>query len=354
MTLSFDTLAEYQAAKQQGGEIYEAVIASERYTATAVSYIASLGRSVIDGKNVIVARSQGQPGDVLLWRTADAQFFWLKSYVPVSAWDAAYIGQLVCDTTQLASAGYVPCGVMLYRVGRRAAVLSLSDVASAAWGPASLVPDVATFPTITRADGAGVESVSLNLYQAEKVVSAVDPVLMPVLRSDWDAMVSAALQGLTASGSFTGGGWSTAGGVASLTFTLGTEQKTIDPAIYDFCYDDFYLSEVVVRPDLPLAGPQNTGAAVFMASAAFLCASYGIVSIPDLAPARWWLPSIGDFCHTLPDFLSRKGTLPSGTLWSSDQVDASRAWAASLQGAIGFAEDKTAAHGVRALTNIQI
>lgn len=353
MTLSYDTIADYQAAKQQGGEIYEAVIVSERYTATAVSYIASLGRSVLDGKNVIVTREQGQPGDVLLWRTADAQFFWLKSYVPVSAWDSAYIGQIVCDTTQLASAGYVPCGVMLYRVGRRAAVLSLSDVASAAWGPASLLPDVATFPTITRADGAGVESVSLNLYQAEKVVSAVDTVLMPVLRSDWDAMVSAALQGLTASGSFTGGDWSTAGGVASLTFTLGTEPKTIDPAIYDFCYDDFYLSEVIVRPDLPLAGPQNTGA-IIAAGGSSACASYGFASIPDLVAGRWWMPSIGDFCNTLPDFLSRKGTLPSGTLWSSDQVDASRAWAASLQGALSFAEDKTAAHGVRALTKILI
>lgn len=353
MTLSFDTIADYQAAKQQGGEIYEAVIASDRYTATAVSYIASLGRSVLDGKNVIVTRAQGQPGDVLLWRTADAQFFWLKSYVPVSAWDAAYIGQIVCDTTQLASAGYVPCGVMLYRVGRRAAVLSLSDVTSAAWGPASLVPNVATFPTLTRADGAGVESVSLNLYQAEKVVSAVDPVLMPVLRSDWDAMVSAALRGITASGSFTGGGWSTAGGVASLTFTIGTEQKTINPADYSFNYNDFYGDNVSVWDSVPPIGPQNTGA-LLAAGGSSACASYGFASIPDLVAGRWWMPSFADLRYAFILSLSDKGTLPSGTLWSSDQVDASRAWAASLQGALGFAEDKTAAHGVRALTNIQL
>lgn len=363
MVLSFPTVASYQAAKAQGGAIYNAVLGGGRYTASVASYIAEIGRSVIDALNLVVPRSQGQPGDVLLYRTADAQYFWLKVRNPSASWSAALLGQTVYDQAKLASAGYVEVGFMLYRRNRSCAVLSLADIGSAAWASASgLVPNVATGTLIDIGTGTQAASAAFDLATAEQ--GSINDVTLPVSRSVWENVIASTVSGASASGSFTNGSWTTTGGVASITYLLHDTSFTINPADYAFDFDEWWKLCVRAKRDASSGiaslaqAQQNTGALVAAGGkpAASACRNYGLSGVPAFVAGRWHQPSVSDFVAAMPSLslLRDKGVLPSSRLWTSDQADDTLAWAVDFSNGRILTETKTTSRPVRAIAHIEI
>ena len=363
MVLSFPTVAAYQAAKAQGGAIYSAVLGGDRYTASCASYIAEIGRSVIEALNIVVPRSQGQPGDVLLYRTADAQYFWLKNRTPAASWSAALLGQTVYDQTKLASAGYVEVGLMLYRRNRSCAILSLTDIASSAWASASgLVTNVATDTHIDIGTGTPESSAAFDLFTAEQ--GSINDVTLPVSRSIWDAVVASAVSGASGSGSFTNGSWTTTGGVTSITYQLHGSSVTINPKDYAFDFDEWWKACVRAKRDASSGiaslnqAQQNTGALVAAGNkpAATACKNYGLSGVPAFVAGKWHQPSVSDYVEGILSLslLREKGVLPTTRLWTSDQADADLAWAADFSNGKILQDTKTNARSVRAIAHFEI
>lgn len=363
MVFSFPTVAAYQAEKAQGGVIYGAVLGGNRYNASVASYIAEIGRSVIDALNLVVPRSQGQPGDVLLYRTADAQYFWLKNRTPVGTWSAALLGQTVYDPSKLASAGYVEVGVMLYRRNRSCAILSLSDISSAAWASASgLVPNVAADTLIAIGTGTPAASAAFDLVTAEQ--GSINDVTLPVSRSVWETVIANTVSGASASGSFTDGSWTTTGGVASITYLLHGTSVTINPADYGFDFDEWWKDCVRAKrsPSSGIASvmqaQQNTGALVAAGGkpAASACRNYGLSGVPAFVAGKWHQPSVSDYVEAMPSLLllREKAVLPSTRLWTSDQADASLAWAVDFSTGKIITDTKTTSRPIRAIAHIEI
>ena len=368
MTFTFNTVAEYQAAKASGGAIYNAVAGSSNYAAAAISFIKATGQTVTDAMNVIVPRDKGQIGDVLLYHANG--FFWLKSYY--STWNASSLGQVYCNAAKLSSAGYTPVGFLVERVGKRCLICALTDNSTGiAWSDdtSTQIPGVNTSTFITRNDGYETWIASSDQETAEDYFGGSPYVYTwPIPRSVWNTVVGYVKSGTNVASTSFGENcsYTVTDGVASITCAMTEGSRTFNPADWGYDFDRWYNYNVrAARPAKSgvvqkCLGRQNT-IALYNSSvstpAADLCHTYGISGVTGFTAGNWWLPCVNELMmmNVHKRILNRKGAgIPQSWYWSSDQYSAALAWGV-VAGTAGVNQDtKTNAIRVRAFSEFII
>jgi hypothetical protein len=361
-TFTFPTLAAYQTAKASGGDIYNALRAGSatNVARAAVSFIAELGRSVIDSVNVCVPYKEGgYVGDVLCY-SASHGYFWLKS--PRADWSTAAVGQTYFDSTTWPSS-FVRIGFCFERVGKHGLICAMSG-GGYAWSTDTST-QLAGVYTATGIDNgqrfvswiAGVKEAAEAAWGSTYYIYS-----WPLPRTLWDAAVAAAKTGATSSGSAGDTSWSSSGGVATITVVANGGTLTVNPADYDYNFDRWYRENI----EATVPGSKDTATALrssggvnndgirntrlMYASGNSPAANYAIgysVSAPDHGAGKWWIPSLHQLVRLMKVYLKLNengaGFSTSYAYWSSTQCHATYAWFVGLGG--GDVSNRTKTYG---------
>lgn len=393
-TFSFPTVAAYRSAKNSEGtaEIYNALIPTSATGGTtnvaraAVSFIAELGRSVIDSVNVCVPLKEGgRPGDVLCYSPTYG-YFWEKS--PRGTWNADTIGQTYHDPTTWPSS-FVRVGFCFYRKGHTALICSISDSGSTyAWSTDTSAAVAGVFTSSVIWQGLRVQSYAGIREIAEEYGG--DKCYMntwPLPRTLWDAACAAAKTGATASGSAerkastddgSAASYTASGGVATITVAARGGTLTVNPADWGYDFNLWYRENV----EALVPGPSGAGGAASVtaerdangvnndgvrntrllhaSASTTAAATYAIgyaVNAPDFGAGKWWLPTVAELIHLgrVKKLLSENGAvIASGAHWSSDQCNAAAAWGVYMNNGTVGASNKTSAGRVRPVSALYI
>lgn len=354
---SFATVAAYKSAKNSGGtaEIYNALVPSSTTGSTtnvsraAVSFIAELGRAVVDSVNVCVPYAEGGfVGDVLCYNSTYG-YFWMKS--PRASWDANSLGQTYYDSTTFPS-GFVRVGYCFHREGKHGLITELGNGEGLAWSSntSSAISGIyasTSVPTGTR----GVTWIAGCKEAAESVHGSNYYVYSwPIPRTIWNAACEAAKTGVSSSGSSGSCSWSSSGGVATITTTDVYGTYTVNPADYDYNFDRWYrdnIEAIIPGPagsitslsknnNIAHDGVRNTRLlyATGTSAAANRAVAYAVSGAPKHGAGMWWIPTLPELirmCKVYPE-LNKNGAgfSTSYAYWSSDQYNASYAWRVAL------------------------
>ena len=384
----FATVAQYQAAKAEGAAIHAAVNDSTYLSVSAVSFIRELGRSVIDAKNVIVPREQGQLGDVLLYHTSTSTFYWLKSNN--TSWSASSLGQTIATAS---ISGFVKVGYMVRKRGRDCIILGMNDDSSGAgWADegtstaTGYVPGMA-YGTVQLGDRATAfyGGAYTTRYVESRFPSSLNQYSLPINRAAWDAAVAAEKEaartgtaGATGSGTvgtYFGYSWE----VVAVTENSGTvylaritvnfyssssvaSPKTFYARDYGYSFDRFYRMNISVWPMVRIMtdnnGIQNTGILVRTGNspAANLCAAHA-VAVTGFEAGKWWMPELPlgvDILENAKTLNDRGAGLGTGSYWTSSQYNTTHAWYVNLLSAMVSNYAKANSNRVRAVAGFHI
>ena len=377
---SFATVAAYKSAKNSGGtaEIYNALVPSSTTGSTtnvsraAVSFIAELGRAVVDSVNVCVPYAEGGfVGDVLCYNSTYG-YFWMKS--PRASWDANSLGQTYYDSTTFPS-GFVRVGYCFHREGKHGLITEITNGEGKAWrsstGSISGVYTTTQVPCGTRGKYglAAIKEVSETING-----SSYNQYAWPIPRTLWDAACAAAKSGITSSGSAGSCSWSSSGGVATISSSFYSYGSfTVNPADYDYNFDRWYRDNVeaiipgpagTVTSMEPIDGVKHDGVRntrlMYLdgnSPAANRAVAYS-VSAPNHGAGMWWIPQTVELIRlmkvrkTLQD--NGAGIALNTVYWSSDQCNAGYAWYVDLT--IGYVDynPKTNGFQVRLVSAFEI
>lgn len=128
---TFATVQAYKTAKGSTGEITVALAATN--SASFVSYITELNKTVVDAVNVLVDEPYGEIGDTLLWDSTLSKYMWLKSRVSTS--DSRYVnslGGMWYRAAGLSSTRYTIIGTLVHRVKNDGLIMS-DDLGGMPW-----------------------------------------------------------------------------------------------------------------------------------------------------------------------------------------------------------------------------
>ena len=385
-TFSFPTVAAYRSAKSSAGtaEIYNALVPSSSTGGTtnvaraAVSFIAELGRSVIDSVNVCVPFAEGgRPGDVLCYSSTYG-YFWEKS--PCSTWNADELGQTYHDSTSWPSS-FVRVGHCYYRKGHTAKICSIVHSSEMTWGQTEIVSGVFTSNRINQGvntiGNIGAIGVLAEAIYADKYYQRV----WPLPRTIWDEACDAAKAGATASGAAivystgetSGTSYVASGGVATITVAAQNETLTVNPADWGYDFDLWYRENIetpvpgtggTITQLRNADGVNNDGIRntrlLHLSANSTPAATYAInysVNAPDFGAGKWWLPTAPEciYMAKVKPLLHRNGcTFTTGALWTSDQYSQSSGWAFYMATGQISANTKTANGRVRPVSEIYI
>lgn len=384
-TFSFATVAAYRSAKQSNGtaEIYNALIPSSstgdavNVSRAVVSYIAELGRSVIDSVNVCVPYEQGGfVGDVLCYSSTHG-YFWLKA--ARSVWSADATGQTYFDPATW-PASFVRVGYCFYREGRHGLICNMSST-GLAWSTdtSTVVPGIFTSTGIWQGQRvstwiSGVKEAAENKWGSSYYVYS-----WPLPRSIWDTVVSNIKSRTAGSGGESGKcTWTvtkTANGDyrGSITAVGVTTMTDINPADYDYNFDRWYRENI----EAPVPGPVGSITALRNASgvnndgirntqimyetgnspAANHAVAYS-VNAPNHGAGKWWIPTtiemirLAKVCRDLDKYGAGFGT--SYAYWTSDQYNATYAWGVDLGSGFVYNSTKTNGYQVRLVSAFEL
>lgn len=340
MTFTFDNESAYQSAKASGGSVYNAVYGSSEYAAAAVSYIKSIGRSVVDAKNVIVDRDKGQVGDILLYK--GGSYFWCKS---LAGWNASSLGQTMGRADQLGSAGYYIVGWCARKRGRECLIISYGGDTTGAWSSNtySTISGVFTETGVLRADGVNTWIASANSWLPERTYgNSTYTYTWPIPRQTWDAACAVERAG-SGSGTSSDGvaSYSMDGTRVKITSTWTDGALTVYPQDWGYDFDRWYNSVIRVRRPATVGvlranhGRANTRALVASgtSAAANHCNSFAISGVTDFGAGKWWLgctEEMTDVADAVKILNERGAGLVYDAYWTSDQYNASYAWYVGL------------------------
>lgn len=372
-TFRFATVAAYQAAKASGGAIYEALVPSSstesavNVSRSAVSFIAELGRSVIDAVNVCVPYLEGGfVGDILCYSSTYGKF-WLKQ--PSISWSTTSLGQNYYDPTTW-PAGFVRIGFCFERKGRHGLICAMSG-GGYAWSSdtSTLVSGIYTTTAIWRGKKVSTRIAGCKEAAEARYGSSYYIHSWPLPRTMWDAAVEAAKTGATSSGSAGDSSWTASGGVATITVVTTEGTYTVNPADYNYNFDVWY-AENIAAPVPGQAGTatglRNTSGvnndgvrntrlmyATGNSAAANYAMSYS-VSAPGYGAGDWWIPSLPELVtlmRTYPDLnKGGAGFSTSYAYWSSTQYSATYAWTVGLAGGHVDYSSRTRGYQVRPIS----
>lgn len=384
-TFTFATVAAYRSAKQSNGtaEIYNALIPSSSTGSTVnvarsvVSYIAELGRSVVDSVNVCVPYEQGGfVGDVLYYNSTYG-YFWMKS--PRSTWSADAIGQTYYDPATM-PASFVRVGFCFLREGRHGLICNLTSTVLA-WSTdtSTTVPSIFTSTTI--ANGIRINTWIAGVKEAAEAVwgSSYYQYSWPLPRTVWDTVV-ANIKSRTAGSGGTANQctWTVTktanGDYQGLITAYGTQTMTnINPADYDYNFDRWYRENV----EAAIPGPVGTVTALRNASgvnndglrntqilyetgnspAANHAVAYS-VNAPKHGAGKWWIPTAIEMIRLAKVYpeLNKNGAgfSTSYAYWTSDQYNSTDAWGVNLNNGLVNHYTKTNGYQVRLVSAFEL
>ena len=350
-TFTFQTLAAYQAAKAVGGDIRNALLPSSTINVAraAVSYIAELGRSVVDSVNLCVPYADGgRPGDVLCYAPS-VGYFWEVS--PRESWSADVVGQTYHDATTWPSS-FVRIGYCFWREGRSGLICAMSD-SGKAWSSdtATQVPGIYTSGTIYQGKRLGTWISGIMEASEKRWGSSYYVYSWPFPRATWNEMVTRIKAGTT--GTWTIGDSSytitqdaNGGYVCTMTVVASTT-FTCNPADYDYNFDRWYRENI----EAATPGPAGTATAqhgtsrndgvlntrILYATGNSAAANYAVsysVNAPDYGAGQWYIPSLLELVRMMRiwPMLSDNGAgFSTGyAYWSSTQSSQQHAWSVAL------------------------
>lgn len=384
-TFTFATVAAYQSAKQSNGtaEIYNALIPSSstgssvNVARSVVSYIAELGRSVVDSVNVCVPYAEGGfVGDILCYNSTYG-YFWLKT--PRSSWDYTSLGQTYFDSATW-PASFVRVGFCFYREGKHGLICAMTG-GGYAWSSdrSTLVSGIFTSTAIWQGQRQNTYLAGVKEAAEERWGSSYNQYSWPLPRSVWDTVV-ANIKSRTAGSGGTANQctWTvtkqTNGEYKGLITAYGVSTITdINPADYDYNFDRWYRENI----EAPVPGPAGSITALRNASgipndglrntqilyetgnsdAANYAVAYS-VSAPNHGAGKWWIPSINELIRLMRVYpeLNKYGAgfSTSYAYWSSDQSTAPAAWLVGLGSGRVLSDTKTYGGRVRLVSAFEL
>ena len=367
---TFATKAAYTAAKQSGGSIYNALIPSSSTGGTtnvsrsAVSFIAELGRAVVDSVNLCVPYKEGGfVGDILCYSSTHG-YFWEKA---AASWDSSALGQTYHDSTTWPSS-FVRVGYCFHREGKHGLITEMGNGQGLAWNSntSSLISGVYTSSSVPNGNRLNSWIAGCKEAAEARWGSSYYQYSWPFPRTTWNEMVSRIKAGTT--GTWTIGNSSytisrdTNGGYSCSMSVAAVNTFTSDPADYNYDFDRWYRENVEARIPgpagtitsmLPISGLKHDGihnTRVLYATGNSAAASRAVgyaVSAPDFGANKWWIPTLNELirlCKVYPE-LNKYGAGFSTdyAYWSSDQYNASSAWRVYLN--IGNVDCNTKTNG---------
>lgn len=384
-TFRFATVAEYRAAKASGGVIYNALRPSSstgsatNVSRSAVSFIAEIGRSVVDAVNVCVPYEQGgYVGDIKCYSPTHGDF-WLK--VDAAEWSTTSLGQNYFDSTTWPST-FVRIGYVFHRSGNGGLLCAMNGT-TAEWS-SDTGTTVAGIPTTDKVSAGSIRNYKTWIAGASREIAEAyygDKMYLyhwPLPRSLWDAACKAAKEGTTGSGSVsdtttTSGttyttSWSSANGVATISVYLyGAGQKSFNPADYDYDFDRWYEENILV----PVLGPAGTATAtvvngirndgvrntrIMKATGKSAAADYALsysAAAPNYGAGMWWIPTIRELVllsRQALGLIQRGSNIVRGATWSSTQYSSTNAWSVYLNDGYVNSNAKTNTFQVRVVS----
>ena len=362
-SFTFDTRADYIAAKGSSGAIYAALQgATGIVSASAVSFIKATGETLVDAMNVFVGPDKGDIGDTLYYITTSsyAGFKWLKSK---AGWSATSYGQTFFKSALIPSS-YVEVGVLVHRKGNVGLIMRNTGQ-GIAWCPQDYesvtVPGVVTYGGSNNKVGDGTVCTYCShsrAYAEERWGTSYYQYSWPFPKSAWNAMMDKVWANTAGSGSdSTNWSWTvtanTSAGVGTASFTCTGPYGSItsNPADYHYDFEEWYKKRILIQwPTTAnvandFQGRANTKAIVRWANnlstplttsncAAKYCNDTVAASnVPGYTAGNWWLPSMGELLNACRNhaLLKAKGTQflsSSYSIWSSTQYSAASAWSA--------------------------
>lgn len=360
-TFRFATVAEYRAAKASGGVIYNALRPSSstgsatNVSRSAVSFIAEIGRSVVDAVNVCVPYEQGGfVGDIKCYSPTHGEF-WLK--VDAAEWSTTSLGQNYFDSTTWPST-FVRIGFCFWRQGQNGLLCSMVNSGTTYAWQTDTTEISGVFTKSLVWQGTRHKTWIAGIMEAAEAAwgDTFYNYTWPCPRSLWDAAVDAAKKGITASGECYDNQnppqkqstWQASNGVATITVLYYGGTANVNPADYGYNFDDWYAENVGVR----IPGPRDTATAlrdekgtnndgvrntrIMKQSGKSPAADFALsfaVNAPGYEAGRWWIPNLIELARMMRVYLrlNKAGANFTKTAyWSSTQYSSASAWSAHL------------------------